>query len=173
MPWVFVYGSLLSDFEDEFEAEEKAKGVLQGYQRDFNKRSTRNWGTSHSPAPVLGLEPGGECIGVAFRIAEDRIDEVVNWIDHREGDSYFKRPKAIQLEDGEDVTASVWINDRTRNTYIGDKSLEERAKMAIHASGEKGSAKQYALMVWKELQNLDIEDSHVEEYVEMVAALTE
>lgn len=173
MPWVFVYGSLLSDLEDKFDVEEKAIGVLQGYQRNFNKRSTRNWGTSRSPGPVLGLEPGGECTGIAFQIAEDCIDEVVDWIDRREGDSYCKHPKDIQLEDGGDVTASVWINDRTRNTYIGDKSLEERAKMAINASGKKGSAKQYALDIWKELQNLDIEDPHVEKYAKMVTVLTE
>lgn len=171
MSWIFVYGSLIWDLP--FEYEERAKAVLEGYHRDFNKKSTRNWGTPGSPGPVLGLEPGDECEGMAFRIADETIDGVIDKIDSREGPSYDRNQKEIQLEDGREVTAIVWINDRDRSTYIGDENIGERARMAVNAVGEKGSAKDYALRTREELKDLNIDVPHVEELVENVLAQSE
>lgn len=158
------------DFDSHIE--ERTKAVLEGYHRDFNKLSIRAWGTRDSPAPVLGLEEGGECEGVAFRISEENIDEVIEKLDKREGKSYKKHRKEVHLEDGRTRTATVWINDPDRWTYAGDESLEERLRMAENASGEVGTAKEYALSVWQELQDLGIQDSHVEEYVERLQNLS-
>jgi len=171
MPWIFAYGSLMWDFDLEYE--ERVEGLLDGYHRSFNKKSTRNWGTRETPGPVLGLDPGGECRGIVFRISDDVWDRVVSEIDDREGPSYDARDETVQLTDGRTVTTRVWINDRERFTYIGDRSVEERARMSVEASGTNGSAQEYALETWRELQALGIDDSHVEAFVQQVCAIAD
>ena len=171
MSWIFAYGSLMWDFD--LASEERVEGVLDGYHRSFNKKSTRNWGTSGMPGPVLGLEPGGECRGIVFRIADDGWDEVVSEIDDREGPSYDAQDESVQLTDGRTVTARVWVNDRERFTYIGDRSVEERARMAVNASGTNGSAQEYVLETWRELQALGIEDPHIEAFVQQVRTIAD
>lgn len=142
MPWIFAYGSLMWEYD--FDIEEQVKGVLAGYHREFNKQSTRGWGTREAPAPVLGLEEGGQCVGLTFRIADGTADEIRATIDDREEPSYSRRTENIRLADGRTVTASVWINERNF-TYIGDKPLEERARMAVTAAGQNGAAVDYVL----------------------------
>lgn len=170
MPWIFAYGSLMWDYD--FEIEERVMGVLEGYHRGFNKKSTRGWGSRESPAPVLGLEDGGRCIGLALRVADAHIDEILAAIDDREGASYSRCEKEIQLEDGRMVTASVWNNEHNF-TYIGDKPLDERARMAVAAAGQNGAAVDYVLETRRTLHELGVEDPYVEEFAENVTALSE
>jgi len=170
MPWIFAYGSLMWDFDCDHE--ERTSGVLDGFHRSFNKKSTRNWGTADAPGPVLGLEPGGECVGVVFRVDADSSGRVVTKIDEREGPSYRARAESVRLPDGRTVTAKVWINDRSASTYIGDKSRTERARMANTASGENGSAAEYVFETRRKLRELDIEDPSVENFARRVSELS-
>lgn len=170
MPWIFAYGSLMWKYD--FDVEERVKGVLEGYHREFNKKSTRGWGTREAPAPVLGLESGGECVGLAFRLADGYADEIIAGIDEREGSSYQRKMEEIHLEDGRTVTASVWINMRNF-TYVGDEPIEERARMAVRAAGGNGAAVDYVLGTRRTLRELGEEDPHVEEFAEKVEELSE
>lgn len=170
MSWIFAYGSLMWDHD--FAFEERVRAVLQGYHRDFNKKSTRGWGTRDAPGPVLGLEDGGECTGVAFRLSDEHADDIVATIDDREGPSYEKHEEPVQLADGREVTATVWIN-KQNFTYIGDKSLDERAQMVIAAKGQNGAALDYVLGTRDALRELDVDDPYVEEFADHVTALTD
>lgn len=77
--------------------------------RIVSKQSTSGWDTREAPAPALGLEDGGQCVGPTFRIADGTADEIRATIDHREGPSCSRRTETIRLADGRTVTASVWI----------------------------------------------------------------
>lgn len=169
MPWIFAYGSLM--WNTDFDIEERVKGTLDGYHREFNKKSTRGWGTRDAPAPVLGLEEDGRCVGLALRVADDHADEIVTTIDKREGPSYERREEAIDLDDDRTVTATVWVN-RRNFTYIGDKSLAKRARMVIEAEGRNGAAKDYVLETKRKLNDLGVEDPYVEEFAEKIADIS-
>lgn len=65
--WVFGYGLLMWDAG--FPYTQAAPALLHGYHRAFCVYSHRFRGTNDNPGLVLGLNPGGSCRGMAFRVA--------------------------------------------------------------------------------------------------------
>src|SRR5690349_17047992 len=65
--WLFGYGSLMWNPGFPYRAAEPA--LLKGYHRRFCVYSHRYRGTPEQPGLVLGLDRGGSCRGIAFRIA--------------------------------------------------------------------------------------------------------
>ena len=64
--WVFGYGSLL--WNPLFPIAEARPATVHGLHRRFCLRSLASRGTRERPGLVLGLERGGACRGVAFRL---------------------------------------------------------------------------------------------------------
>src|SRR3978361_1416381 len=65
--WVFGYGSLM--WKPGFEFVEQAPARLIGEHRALCVYSFDHRGTPEKPGLVLGLDRGGACRGVAFRVA--------------------------------------------------------------------------------------------------------
>lgn len=66
MQWAFAYGSLI--WNPEFEFEERHKVRIDGYHRAFCINSHTYRGTPEHPGVVLGLDEGGSCEGIAYRV---------------------------------------------------------------------------------------------------------
>ncbi len=71
--WVFGYGSLM--WNPGFPYLEQSDALLYGYHRGFCVYSHRYRGTPEKPGLVLGLDRGGSCRGVAFRVAAADVPE--------------------------------------------------------------------------------------------------
>ncbi len=65
--WVFGYGSLM--WRPGFAYEEARHARLTGYRRCFCIYSVYHRGTAKRPGLVLGLDRGGACEGIAYRVA--------------------------------------------------------------------------------------------------------
>src|SRR5437868_13747252 len=76
--WVFGYGSLM--WRPGFEFIEKLPARLIGEHRALCVYSFVHRGTPEKPGLVLGLDRGGACRGVAFRIAEKSRADVVAYL---------------------------------------------------------------------------------------------
>jgi len=164
--WVFGYGSLMwDDWESEFDGEKSEEAVLRGYRRAFNKASVRNWGSTEEPCPTLGLEQEADakCIGSAFKFSDEQKDEILARLREREGSSFDIVEVEITLSDGRDVNAYTAINDTSEDTYLGDKSIEEIAKMIEDADGRDGECIEYVRNIRSRLEEQSIHDSAVEE----------
>jgi glutathione-specific gamma-glutamylcyclotransferase len=170
MMWVFGYGSLMwDDWEKEefqgFQGKKSDLAKLENYHRDFNKSSVSARGTYEYPCPTLGLVEGigAECIGSAFEFEDKYREAVLKYLRRREGPSFNLIEKDIVLANGRNVRAFIPVNDLTSDTYIGDKSIEERAKMAKAAKGRKGNCLDYINNIYDKLLSLGIKDAYVEQ----------
>ncbi|HLF83310.1 MAG TPA: gamma-glutamylcyclotransferase [Blastocatellia bacterium] len=170
--WVFGYGSLIWDgWEGEFGCTRKETATLRGYRRDFNKASVQNWGSDSTPGPTLGLEPLGEaeCVGLAFEFPPTERERVLQVLRAREGPSFALEEKDVQLASGPTVRALVAVNDRSRTSYLGKQTVEERAKLAATAAGSSGLCRDYVKNIRDRLEALEIRDQAVEEFAAFVA----
>src|SRR6202012_332889 len=80
--WVFGYGSLMGN--PGFAFVEKSEALIFGYRRSLCVHSWVHRGTEPSPGLVLGLDRGGSCRGMAFRIAPESKAEVLDYLRERE-----------------------------------------------------------------------------------------
>src|SRR5690606_16489729 len=80
--WVFGYGSLM--WRPGFVYEEVRRATLVGYRRCFCIYSTHHRGSSARPVLVLGLDRGGACHGMAFRVEAEQRREVLAYLGGRE-----------------------------------------------------------------------------------------
>ena len=95
--WVFGYGSLM--WNPGFEFMERAEALVYGYRRSLCVRSFVHRGTRENPGLVLGLDRGGACRGMAFRISAEKWDEVIDYLRARElvTNVYLERRVRLQL----------------------------------------------------------------------------
>ena len=98
--WVFGYGSLM--WRPGFDFIEKAPAALIGAHRSLCIYSFHHRGTQAHPGLVLGLDEGGACRGVAFRVAQANADATLTYLREREQvtDVYVEAMKPVSLLDG-------------------------------------------------------------------------
>src|SRR5579863_4521013 len=115
--WVFGYGSLM--WRPGFAFVERRPAIVRGYHRALCVYSHVHRGTPESPGLVLGLDRGGSCKGVAFRVREEDALATVAYL--RQGEQvtlvYRELHLRAQLDDGRGVTALSYAVDRTHGQY--------------------------------------------------------
>lgn len=141
--WIFGYGSLM--WKPGFDYRERAEGLLVGRHRALCVWSQVWRGTLERPGLVLGLDRGGACRGIAFRIARAAAADVLAYLDARERvtEVYHRRTVGLALGDGRRVTAETYVVDRTHRQYAGRVAPEEAARIIRVSHGEGGSNVDY------------------------------
>src|SRR5215470_15544351 len=71
--WIFAYGSLM--WEPDFPHVETQPALLHGWHRSFCLYSYDYRGTRAQPGLTLGLDRGGACRGIAFRLRPETLAE--------------------------------------------------------------------------------------------------
>jgi len=112
--WVFGYGSLM--WRPGFDALERVPARLIGLHRALCVFSFVHRGTPEKPGLVLGLDRGGMCRGIAYRVAAGKRDETIAYLRSREQVTsvYLETVRRIALEDEarRQVRALTYIVDR-------------------------------------------------------------
>ena len=80
--WVFGYGSLM--WHPGFPHVEVCAALLNGYHRRFCVYSHRYRGTPERPGLVLGLDRGGSCRGLAYRVPAAEGAAAMDYLYERE-----------------------------------------------------------------------------------------
>ena len=80
--WVFGYGSLM--WRPGFDFVEQVPARLIGEHRALCVYSFDHRGTPEKPGLVLGLDRGGACRGIAFRVAAQHRAATIDYLRERE-----------------------------------------------------------------------------------------
>jgi glutathione-specific gamma-glutamylcyclotransferase len=169
--WVFGYGSLM--WRPDFPFVEQARARLGGYHRAFCVSSTHHRGSAARPGLVLGLDQGGTCAGVAYRVAASDAAMVLGYLRKRELISGVYREARVALELHEDkhraVSALAYIVERCHPSYTGPQTLAEKAHLIRGARGVSGENLDYLLATVRQLAALGIREPSMERLVTLAA----
>lgn len=161
--WVFGYGSLM--WNPGFEFEERQAAHLFGFRRALCVRSWVHRGTEARPGLVLGLDRGGSCRGMAFRVAPERWEAVVDYLRERElvTHVYKERTMPATLGDGRRVTTLAYVIDRAHHQYAGALTVAEAAEAVRSAIGKSGPNIEYVRNTLIHLREMGIRDHWLED----------
>lgn len=158
--WVFGYGSLIWD--PGFDFHESRLAQVHGYHRTFCIRSTRYRGTPEQPGVVLGLDRGGSCIGMAFRLRPESRRAAVDALYEREmtGGVYVARILSVVLADGQRVHALAFVANRDSESYerLTDDEIVQRLSACC---GQRGRNREYAIRTWRSLADHGVHCPHL------------
>ena len=155
--WVFGYGSLM--WNPEFDHVESRPALLHGYHRAFCIYSVTFRGTPDKPGLVLGLNCGGACRGVAFRVSEANINAVLSRLWAREMQRLVYSPKLLPVDtDIGTVQALTFVADPGHESYAGHLELEHVAETIASCCGARGPNIDYLARTIRHLEALGIEE---------------
>ena len=170
--WVFAYGSLM--WRPAFAYSEARRARLTGYHRAFCVYSVHHRGTPARLGLVLGLDRGGVCEGVAYRIAAADVEATLAYLRERElvNGVYREAFLPVELEhQPEEVMALAYIVERAHLTYAGRLPLSIQARIIRGATGRSGANLDYLISTVRHLGELGIRDRALERLVTLVGPL--
>ena len=164
--WVFGYGSLM--WNPGFDYAERSQGQLFGYRRALCVRSWVHRGTQEKPGLVLGLDRGGSCRGMAFKVTAGQEAATLAYLRERElvTHVYLERTLQVVLADGRKVRALAYVIDRGHTQYAGGLDALDAARVVSTAEGRSGPNDAYVFNTLAHMQEMGIRD----QWLESVAA---
>ncbi len=154
---MFGYGSLI--WNPAFHYIEKRPALLRGWHRRFCLKLFMGRGSPETPGVMLGLDQGGTCHGVAFRIAAAQVREELGILWQREmyGGAYHARLLALESEGGP-IAAVTFVINHDHPRYIKELSLEQTAALIATGCGDLGTCREYLDNTVAHLRELGLDD---------------
>jgi cation transport protein ChaC len=168
--WVFGYGSLM--WQPGFEFIEQVPARLIGEHRALCVYSFDHRGTPEKPGLVLGLDRGGACRGIAFRVAAKLRHDTVSYLRSREQTTnvYREVTRSVWLENEarQRVGALAYVVDRGHVQYAGRLSLSEQLRYVQQGHGRSGNNRDYVLATVKSIEAQGLRDPQLHQLVAML-----
>ncbi len=160
--WVFGYGSLM--WKPGFAHVERQPALLRGAHRALCVYSIRHRGTVEAPGLVLGLDHGGACQGIAFRVAAEAVPETYAYLTEREQMNKVYREvfRPIRLADGRIVKALAYLVDRSHRQYARGLDHARLLELVLQGHGQSGACRDYVLNTLAAMAELGIRDHALE-----------
>jgi cation transport protein ChaC len=158
--WLFAYGSLI--WNPLFKFVEHRSGTIYGWHRRFCLWTPWGRGTPDNPGLVLGLDRGGSCRGVAFRLdaATVATELIIVWRREMIVNTYI--PRWVRVLDGKQgFDAIAFVVNRNHRAYVGNISWETTVNSIATAQGQLGSSADYLMQTIEGLAAAGIRDKHL------------
>ena len=166
--WVFGYGSLM--WRPGFPHLERQLGVVHGYHRAFCVYSHVHRGTRERPGLVLGLDSGGSCKGVAYRLRAADAESVVEYLMRREMATRVYMPRWVTVRIGDRaVRAHTYAVAHNHEQYAGKLLPEQAARCIKNSNGRSGNNIEYLRNTIAHLEELDIDAAPLQRLERLVA----
>jgi glutathione-specific gamma-glutamylcyclotransferase len=167
--WIFAYGSLM--WNPAFRYAEKRVARVHGYHRAFCHHSRVARGTAEYPGLMAGLDRGGSCRGLAYRIARAELECETRILWNRETALPIYKPRVLTISSGRGpLRAIAFVANRASEHYVGRVPLEEQVDRIGRAAGELGSNAEYLFRLVDSLAALGLGDRPIERLRRRVAA---
>ncbi|WP_417693629.1 gamma-glutamylcyclotransferase [Roseibium sp.] len=135
--WVFAYGSLMWD--PAFIFSDIRRATATGFHRRFCLRSEVGRGTPEQPGLMAGLDVGGVCQGLVFKIDGHLVEEESHFLWRREMLMRSYAPEFLTLETAEgQVDALSFLVNRDNPLLLPPMGLKETARAIALAEGYLG-----------------------------------
>jgi cation transport protein ChaC len=143
---------------------ERHRAIVRGYHRSLCVYSHVHRGTKERPGLVLGLDRGGSCLGIAFRIESRKAGETLAYLREREQVTavYKEAVLRARLTDGRIIPAVCYVADRRHSQYAGRLERAELVRLVAQASGLAGCNPEYIKNTQAHLADLSIRDETLE-----------
>jgi cation transport protein ChaC len=161
--WVFGYGSLM--WRPGFDHVESVPARLVGAHRSLCVYSWVHRGTRTHPGLVLGLDRGGACRGVAYRVAEGNREAVTAYLRERElvTSVYHEVQRPVTLQGRPaPVMALAYMVDRAHVQYAGNLPREQLLELVRESVGTSGRNADYVVNTARHLRSAGIRDATLE-----------
>jgi glutathione-specific gamma-glutamylcyclotransferase len=159
--WVFGYGSLM--WRPGFAHVDRARARLIGLHRSLCVYSFVHRGTPERPGLVLGLDRGGACRGIAYRVERALRGETIAYLRGREQVTMVYREAWRDVLVAGDlerrVRALVYVVDRGHAQYAGRLDLERQLHFVRQGHGNSGANLEYVLATVAEIEAQGIRDN--------------
>ena len=168
--WVFAYGSLM--WRPGFRFLQREPARLIGAHRSLCVYSFVHRGTPEHPGLVLGLDQGGTCKGIAFRVPGQDREQTIAYLREREQVTKVYREVMRSIWIGDDarrrVTALCYVVDRGHPQYAGRLTLAEQAHFVRQGHGRSGANRDYVLATVDELDIQGCRDTDLHRVADLV-----
>jgi glutathione-specific gamma-glutamylcyclotransferase len=156
--WVFGYGSLMWD--PGFVHAEALPALLYGWHRSLCILSIRNRGTVERPGLALGLDRGGACRGIAFRIAPGEVEAACAYLWAREMSHgvYRAMMLKVRLDGGGRTGALTFVARQDHPQYVRGLPMKAAAALVLQGRGAYGTSLDYLRNVIEHLDATGIRD---------------
>ena len=169
--WVFGYGSLM--WRPGFPFIEQVPARLVGEHRALCVYSFVHRGTPERPGLVLGLDRGGMCRGIAYRVVAAARVQTLHYLRAREQVTsvYVETVRQIELEERarRRVRAVCYICDRSHVQYAGRLTASESLHHVRQGHGKSGANRDYVLETVRALEALGYRESDLHLLAERLA----
>jgi glutathione-specific gamma-glutamylcyclotransferase len=161
--WVFGYGSLM--WRPGFAFLERVEARLIGAHRALCVYSFFHRGTAERPGLVLGLDHGGACRGIAYRVAAAERTETIAYLRSREQVTmvYRECTRRVWLkgEPERPVSALCYMVDRGHAQYAGRLSLDQQLHHVRQGHGHSGANRDYVIATVAALESLGLREGNL------------
>ena len=168
--WVFGYGSLM--WRPGFDYIEKIPARLIGEHRALCVYSFDHRGTPEKPGLVLGLDRGGACRGIAFRVAAALREATIEYLRAREQTTHVYREvmRSVWLNNAPQarVSALTYVADRSHVQYAGRLPLGEQLRIVRQGHGRSGNNRDYVLATVKAIEAEGFRDEQLHRLATML-----
>ena len=155
--WIFAYGSLM--WNPGFGHAESHTALLHGWHRSFCVYSHRYRGTPDRPGLVLGLDRGGSCRGIVYRVAAARARDTLAYLWDREMVLGVYRPRVLYPRcAGDRLACHAFTVDRRHRQYAGGLTPDEMVRLIRQGVGKGGHNRDYLAHTVRHLDVLGITD---------------
>lgn len=158
---VFGYGSLM--WNPAMDAAHASIARVQGWHRSFCLRTVLGRGSSQEPGAMLGLDRGGACRGMLFRIEAAKVPTELRLLWRREMFAGAYDARWVPAASGAGThRALAFVVNRRHERYIGGHPMPDLACLIRTGKGALGSSRAYFDATVQTLERLGIRDVGME-----------